>query len=140
MEDLIITPHLTIPGSELQAAFARSSGPGGQNVNKVNSKASIRWDLNATEALYPATASRLRAIAAHRMTDEGVLKITCQVHREQSRNLQACRDMLRSLILEALKPIVPRRPTRPTAGARRRRLENKKLTSDKKRGRGSSWE
>ncbi len=140
MEDLVINTYLTIPDSELQAAFARSGGPGGQNVNKVNSKASLSWDLTSSTVLYPATMDRLRAIAANRITDAGILKITCQVHREQSRNLQACRDMLRQLILEALKPVVPRRPTRPTAGARRRRLSDKKQTGDKKKGRSEKWD
>jgi ribosome-associated protein len=140
MEDLPINAHLTIPGAELQAAFARSGGPGGQNVNKVNSKATLSWDVNATQVLLPTTLMRLKAIAGHRITDEGFLKITCQTHREQFRNLQACRDMLRSLILESMRPVVPRRPTKPSKGSQRRRIEEKKQTGDKKRGRGQRWE
>lgn len=136
----MITPHLTIPASELQASFARSGGPGGQNVNKVNSKAILRWDLNATQVLFPTTLQRLRAIARHRITDEGELLLSCQVHREQARNLDACREMLRALLLEAITPVIPRRPTRPTAGARRRRMENKKQAGDKKRDRSARWE
>ena len=140
MEDLPITPYLTIPGTELQVAFARSSGPGGQNVNKVNSKVSLSWNLEATSVLYPTTLARLRALAAHRITDDGILRITCQTHREQSRNMAACRERLRQIVLEALEPVVPRKPTRPTAGARRRRLDNKRQTSEKKRGRSSQWD
>jgi ribosome-associated protein len=140
MEDLVITPHLTIPASELQASFARSGGPGGQNVNKVNSKAILRWDLNATQVLFPTTLQRLRAIAKNRITDEGELLLSCQVHREQARNLDACREMLRGLLLEAITPVIPRKPTRPTAGARRRRMANKKQTGDKKRDRSARWE
>lgn len=140
MEDLIITTHLTVPASELQASFARSGGPGGQNVNKVNSKAVLRWDLNQTEVLFPHTMQRLRALAKNRINEEGFLVLSCQVHREQSRNLEACREMLRGLLLEALKPVIPRKPTRPTAGAQRRRMENKKLTGEKKKNRAQNWD
>jgi ribosome-associated protein len=140
MEDLIITPHLTIPASELQATFARSGGPGGQNVNKVNSKAVLRWDLAQTQVLFPQTIHRLRALAMNRITDEGVLVLSCQVHREQSRNLQACRDMLRGLLLAAMKPVIPRKPTSPSAGAKRRRLQEKKQTGEKKKNRTERWE
>lgn len=140
MEDLIITEHLTIPGSELQAVYSRSGGPGGQNVNKVNTKATLIWDLNATEVLFPMTLVRFKALAANRITDEGLVKLHCQVHREQSRNLQACRDLLRQLVLAALRPVIERKPTRPTAGAKRRRLTEKKLTGEKKRGRSDKWE
>ena len=116
MEDLVITHYLTIPAGELQAVYSRSSGPGGQNVNKVNTKATLIWDLNSTQALFPSTLVRLKALAASRITDEGTLKIHSQVYREQSRNLQACRDRLRNLVLEALKPLVVRKETRPKIG------------------------
>ncbi|MFM2011481.1 MAG: Peptidyl-tRNA hydrolase ArfB [Planctomycetota bacterium] len=140
MEDLNITHYLTIPASELQAVYSRSGGPGGQNVNKVNTKATLIWDLNQTQSLYPTTLTRLRALAASRITDEGLLKIHCQVHREQSRNLQACRDLLRGLVLEALKPVVVRKETKPSAGARRRRLADKKVEGEKKRERRQRWD
>lgn len=140
MEDLVIAHHLTIPSEELQASFARSGGPGGQNVNKVNSKAILRWDLNQTQVLFPTTLQRLRALARNRITDEGELVLSCQVHREQSRNLEACREMLRSLLLEAMKPVIPRKPTRPSAGARRRRIEDKKQVGEKKKNRGERWD
>jgi ribosome-associated protein len=113
MEDLSITHYLTIPATELQAVYSRSGGPGGQNVNKVNSKATLIWDLNQTQALFPMALSR---------------------------NLQACRDLLRGLVLEALKPVVVRKETKPSAGARRRRLSEKKLTGEKKQGRGQRWD
>lgn len=140
MEDLTITAYLTVPGSELQASFARSGGPGGQNVNKVNSKALLRWDLNQTQVLFPTTLQRLRALAKNRINDEGELVLTCQVHREQSRNLEACREMLRGLLLEAIKPVIPRRPTQPSAGSRRRRMETKRQTGEKKKGRSERWD
>jgi ribosome-associated protein len=140
MEDLTITAYLTVPGSELQASFARSGGPGGQNVNKVNSKALLRWDLNQTQVLFPTTLQRLRALAKNRINDEGELVLTCQVHREQSRNLEACREMLRGLLLEAIKPVIPRKPTQPSAGSRRRRMETKRQTGEKKKGRSERWD
>jgi ribosome-associated protein len=141
MEDLVINEHLIVPATELQATFARSGGPGGQNVNKVNSKATIAWDLGVTQALLPGTLARLRVIAKSRITDAGILQITSQIHREQPRNLQACREILRQLILQAMKPPTIRRPTQPTRGSQRRRLEGKKITSDKKQNRSSgNWE
>jgi len=83
---------------------------------------------------------RLKNLAGNRITDEGFLKLHSQVHREQSRNLQACRDLLRQLILAALRPVVERKATRPTAGAKRRRLAEKKNTGEKKRNRSDRFE
>jgi ribosome-associated protein len=140
MEDLIIHEHLVIPADELHLFFARSGGPGGQNVNKVNTKATLCWDLARSTLLYPNANARLRALAGTRLTDAGVLQITSQVHREQGRNIQACRERLRQLILEALKPPTIRKPTQPSRGAQRRRLNDKKITSDRKQGRSSSWD
>ena len=140
MEDLIIHDHLVIPAGELQTFFARSGGPGGQNVNKVNTKATLCWDLANSSVLYPGATARLRALAGSRLTDAGILQITSQVHREQGRNLQACRERLRHLILEALKPPTIRKPTQPTRGSQRRRLNDKKIASQRKQGRSSSWE
>lgn len=141
MEDLIIHEHLAIPAGELQTVFARSGGPGGQNVNKVNSKATLCWDLTSSTVLYPPTMARLRALAGSRLTDAGVLQITSQVHREQARNIQACRERMKNLILEALKPPTIRKPTKPSKGSQRRRLNEKKITGAKKEGRSTnSWE
>ena len=140
MEDLVINEQVFIPSGEMDIQFARSGGPGGQNVNKVNSKATLCWNVAASTALYPTTMVRLKALAASRITEDGILQITSQVHREQSRNIQACRERLRSLILEAMRPPTIRKPTRPTAGSKRRRVENKKIQSQKKQGRTGSWE
>ncbi len=140
MEDLVINSHLIIPAGELQAVFARSGGPGGQNVNKVNSKATLSWDVNSSSVLFSKARERLVAIAANRIADDGFLRITSQVHREQSRNLQACRELLKQLILQALVPVIERRPTRPTKGSQRRRLENKKIVGKRKQNRSSNWD
>jgi ribosome-associated protein len=140
MEDLIINEHVFIPASELQVLFARSSGPGGQNVNKVNTKATLCWDLASSNVLFPAAAARLRAIAGHRLTDSGIVQITSQSHREQARNIRACRERLRALVLEAMQPPVIRKETKPTKGSQRRRLNDKKLTSQRKQGRSGNWD
>ncbi|MEQ1827829.1 MAG: alternative ribosome rescue aminoacyl-tRNA hydrolase ArfB [Pirellula sp.] len=140
MEDLVINEHLAIPAGELQVLFARSGGPGGQNVNKVNTKATLCWDLSNSNVLYPGAATRLRALAANRITDAGVLQITSQVHREQARNIQACRERLRMLVVEALKPPTIRKATKPTKGSQRRRLTDKKIASQRKQNRTSNWD
>jgi ribosome-associated protein len=141
MEDLIITEHLIVPASELELVFARSSGPGGQNVNKVNTKATLCWNLSVSKVLYPTAMARLRALAGSRLTEAGVLQITSQVHREQLRNIQACRERLKSLILEAMKPPTIRRPTQPTHGSQRRRIEDKKNVAQKKQNRSTNnWD
>jgi ribosome-associated protein len=140
MEDLIVTDHLVVPANELETLFARSSGPGGQNVNKVNTKATLCWDLAKSKVLYPSAMARLRALAGSRLTDAGVLQITSQVHREQGRNLQACRDRLRQLILQAMTPPTVRRPTQPTRGSQRRRIADKKSVGEKKQNRATNWD
>jgi ribosome-associated protein len=141
MEDLIINEHLAIPAGELQILFARSGGPGGQNVNKVNSKATLCWDVANSTLLYPPSMARLKVLAGSRLTEAGILQITSQVHREQTRNIQACRERLKNLVLEAMKPPMIRKPTQPTRGSQRRRLNEKKITAAKKQGRSSnSWE
>ncbi len=141
MEDLIVTEHVIVPASELDLVFARSGGPGGQNVNKVNTKATLCWNINSSSVLYPTAMARLRALAGNRLTDAGILQITSQVHREQPRNIQACRERLKNLILEAMKPPTIRRPTQPTRGSQRRRIEEKKNVAQKKQNRSTnSWE
>lgn len=140
MEDLIINERLAIPACELQLLFARSSGPGGQNVNKVNTKATLIWNMSESNVLDAPIAARLRALAANRITEAGELQITCQTHREQSGNVRACRERLRQLILEALKPPIPRKPTKPSYGSKLRRLNEKKILSKRKQGRSGQWD
>lgn len=140
MEDLVINEHVIIPASELEFTFSRSGGPGGQNVNKVNSKATLTWNLENTRSLYPATLQRLKAIAGSRLTEAGLLQITSQVHRDQLSNIQACRERLRHMILDAMTPPTIRKPTRPTRGSERRRIEGKRMQSQKKQGRSGAWE
>ena len=122
---LQITPTLSLDERELEERFIRASGPGGQNVNKVSSKIELRFDLEGTSALHPAVKARLRALAANRLDADGRLRVVSQKTRDQVRNREDARDKLAQLILSALAVPKPRRPTRPSRGAKRRRREDK---------------
>lgn len=121
-----------LPLRELRFGFARSSGPGGQNVNKVESKAVLRWDVGASRALSPALLARFRARFGRRLTDEGVLVLSSQRHRERERNVADCLAKLAAMLAEVAKPPKPRRPTRPGRAAKERRLAEKKRASRRK--------
>jgi ribosome-associated protein len=110
----------------------RAGGPGGQNVNKVASKAVLRWDLAASPSLAPEIKARLRARHHRRVTAAGELILTSQRYRDQERNRQDCLDKLRTLIVEVAAPPKPRKPTRPSRGAREARLRDKRQRSTRK--------
>ncbi len=134
MTGIPITQRLTIPEEQLQWSFARSSGPGGQNVNKVNSKATLRWTpLEGT--LSVAAWNRFRRSAGRYLTNEGEVVIQSQEHRDQWQNVQACRDKLRVLLVAAITPPKRRVATKPTKASRQRRLDDKQRRSDKKKSR-----
>jgi len=132
---LSINAQLLIPAADLSWSAARASGPGGQNVNKVASKVELRFDLEGTLALDPGTKSRLRAMARHRLDNEGQLVIVSQLTRDQSRNLEDARDKLALLIAQALKVPKRRVKTKPSRGQKRQRLSDKRVASEKKQGR-----
>ena len=132
---LVVTAAVSIPGAELEWRAVRSSGPGGQNVNKVASKVELRFDLARTRALDEATRLRLRALAGGRLDAEGRILVVSQKTRDQERNLEDARDKLRALVLRALVPPRPRRATRPTRGSRERRLGGKRHRGAVKRAR-----
>jgi ribosome-associated protein len=127
-----ITDTLAIPDDELEFSYARSGGPGGQNVNKVASKAVLRWNLAANTSLPADVKDRLRQQQANRITDEGDLLIQGQRFRDQARNAEDCLERLRAMVLQALHPPTPRRKTRPTRGSRQRRLTDKRQHSERK--------
>jgi ribosome-associated protein len=135
VEDLPVAENVVIPARDLSWSAARASGPGGQNVNKVASKVDLRFDLEGTAALTEAQKARLRALAANRLDGDGRVQITSQAGRDQAQNLEAARATLAALVRRALVPSKPRRPTKPSHGARERRLSEKRHGSVKKRER-----
>ena len=132
---LEINAHLRIPDDELEWSYVRSGGPGGQNVNKVASKAVLRWNLAASPSLPEDVKARLRARQANRITAEGDLVLTSQRYRDQERNRQDCLDKLREMIAEAAVRPKARRKTKPTRGSQEARLRAKKRRAATKAGR-----
>jgi ribosome-associated protein len=139
-DELVITTGIRIPLEELQFTYARSSGPGGQNVNKVSSKAVLRWNVATTQCLADDVRIRFLTRYRRRITPRGVLLISSQRYRSQSRNVQDCLDKLKTLLLAAATPPTPRKPTRPTPSATRRRLQDKRRSSGKKHDRQARHE
>lgn len=133
-----IAPGLFVPEGWLRFSFARSGGPGGQNVNKVSSKARLAISLSDLQTvLSRGTFERMKEQAAMRINDAGELHITCEESRSQHANRAACLVKLREILVEAKRVPKIRRVTKPSKGAKQRRLESKKIRGDVKRQRGS---
>src|SRR5579864_646898 len=132
---LEVNDRIRIPEDEFSWSFARSGGPGGQNVNKVASKALLSWDIGRTSFLPIEVKTRLRTLQRRRFTKEGMLQIVSQRYRDQERNRQDCLEKLRDMVLEALAVPKARKPSRPTRGSREARLRAKKIRAGIKSGR-----
>ena len=123
---LRITDTIAIDDSELSESFVRSSGPGGQNVNKVSSAVQLRFDARHSPSLPNDVAVRLMRLAGKRLTKEGVIVIIAQSHRAQERNRVDARERLADLIRQAAIRPVPRRATKVPRAAKKARIEGKK--------------
>ncbi|MBN1541278.1 aminoacyl-tRNA hydrolase [candidate division KSB1 bacterium] len=136
-----IFSHLGIPESELRFGASRSSGPGGQNVNKVNTRVTLVFDIEASETLSDEEKSRLRLRLANRISREGLLQVSSQAYRTQAANRQAAVEKFAALLRKALTVHPPRKKRPMSQTAKRRRLDAKRRRSERKILRGKiDWE
>ncbi len=135
MQDLVVTPRLTIPAEELTLSFARSGGSGGQNVNKVSSKVDLRWNPQTSAALTEDDRSWLLQQLRSRLTSDGTLIVTSTLTRDQIKNRDDAERKLTLIVRAALDRPKPRRPTKPSRGAKRRRVADKRHHAETKKNR-----
>jgi ribosome-associated protein len=132
-----INDELAIPDEEVSFATSRSGGPGGQNVNKLETRVTVRFDVGVSPSLSEEQRQRLRERLATRITRAGVFHVTSQKHRTQAENKEAAVARFAELMAEALREEAPRKPTRVPKAARRRRLDEKRRQSQRKRDRSA---
>ena len=130
-----ITDSIYINESEVKESFIRSSGPGGQHVNKVATAVQLRFNAKISGNISAKVYKRLRAIAGSKLTEDGNLIIVSREHRSQSQNRRVALDKLISLLQQAAKKQKHRTPTRPSQASVEKRLRNKRLQSEKKKSR-----
>ena len=133
--DIVVTPRLTIPAGELSMSFARSGGPGGQNVNKVSSKVELRWNPRTSAALTSDDRALLLDRLANKLTTDGTLIVTSTLTRDQLKNRDDAQSKLALILRAALHREKPRRETRPTRASKRRRVADKRHRADIKKNR-----
>ncbi|MCL4212113.1 MAG: aminoacyl-tRNA hydrolase [Phycisphaeraceae bacterium] len=129
---LALAPGVTVPRKALRFAYSRSSGPGGQNVNKVNTKAEVRVSLRDMQGLDAAGLERLRAVAGSRVTRDDELVLTCDESRSQRMNREIVLERLRLLVVQAARPPRMRKKRRPSRAVKQRRLESKRRRGETK--------
>jgi ribosome-associated protein len=138
MPMIAVTPRISLDEDELHYSFARATGPGGQNVNKVESAVHLRFDMARSPALDEMTKTRLARLAGSRLTTDGVIVIFAQSHRSQERNKEDARARLFALIRAAADRPKPRLKTRPTLASKTRRVDTKVKRGQTKRLRGTT--
>jgi ribosome-associated protein len=130
-----INERISIPRREIQFTFVRSSGPGGQNVNKVASKAVLRWAVAASTSLPDDVRGRLLTRAARQINDRGELVLASQRYRDQHRNIDDCLEKLRKMVAAAARKPRARKKTKPSKASRETRLSEKRAVAEKKQRR-----
>ncbi len=132
---LVVNDTISIPLAELDFEFSRSSGPGGQNVNKVNTKVTLQWSVRESPSLPDGVRERFVAKYRTRINNRGQLVIHSQRFRNRGRNVSDCLSKLREMVLSVAEPPKKRKRTRPSRASRERRLNDKKQRSQKKQSR-----
>lgn len=136
---LVINDRLYVPDEEIHFSYARSSGKGGQNVNKVNSKAVLTWRFVENRSLPEDVRDRFRVRYQARLTNAGEIVLQSDRFRDQPRNISDCLEKLRQMIMDVAVPPKKRKKTKPTFGSKQRRLESKKRDSVKKKLRSERY-
>ena len=133
---LVVNHRIAVPLTEFNFTYSRSSGPGGQNVNKVNTKVTLHWSVSSSSSVPEDVRERFVEKFRRRINNKGQLVVVSQRFRDQGRNVGDCLAKLREMLSNVAIAPKARKATRPSRASRERRLQAKQRTSDKKRGRG----